>query len=66
MTGGINYVNIKRDRFQVQSSSPPWLDGVRIDTQPTKRIITQGFTIVPENRRIFPRMTVLENLELGA
>ncbi|MBT8364746.1 MAG: ABC transporter ATP-binding protein, partial [Deltaproteobacteria bacterium] len=42
------------------------LNGKRIDTQPTKRIIANGVSIVPENRRIFPRMTVLENLELGA
>jgi len=42
------------------------LNGERIDTQPTKKIIAKGVAIVPENRRIFPRMTVLENLELGA
>ena len=42
------------------------LNGERIDDQPTKKIIAQGVAIVPENRRIFPRMTVLENLELGA
>ncbi len=42
------------------------LNGERIDGQATKKIIAQGVAIVPENRRIFPRMTVLENLELGA
>jgi len=42
------------------------LKGERIDGQPTKRIIARGVAIVPENRRIFPRMTVLENLEMGA
>jgi branched-chain amino acid transport system ATP-binding protein len=42
------------------------LNGERIDPQPTKRIIANGVSIVPENRRIFPRMTVFENLELGA
>ena len=42
------------------------LNGERIDNKPTKRIIAGGVAIVPENRRIFPRMTVLENLELGA
>jgi branched-chain amino acid transport system ATP-binding protein len=41
------------------------LNGERIDTQATKKIIGKGVAIVPENRRIFPRMTVLENLELG-
>jgi branched-chain amino acid transport system ATP-binding protein len=42
------------------------LNGERIDGKPTKHIISKGVAIVPENRRIFPRMTVLENLELGA
>ena len=42
------------------------LNGERIDGKPTKQIIAKGVAIVPENRRIFPRMTVLENLELGA
>jgi branched-chain amino acid transport system ATP-binding protein len=42
------------------------LNGERINGKPTKQIIAKGVAIVPENRRIFPRMTVLENLELGA
>jgi branched-chain amino acid transport system ATP-binding protein len=42
------------------------LNGERIDGKPTKFIISKGVAIVPENRRIFPRMTVLENLEMGA
>ena len=42
------------------------LNGERINGKPTKHIISKGVAIVPENRRIFPRMTVLENLELGA
>ena len=42
------------------------LNGERIDGKPTKQIIAKGVAIVPENRRIFPRLTVLENLELGA
>jgi branched-chain amino acid transport system ATP-binding protein len=33
---------------------------------PTGRIVPRGIAIVPENRRIFPEMTVLENLEMGA
>ncbi|MGQ9647821.1 MAG: ABC transporter ATP-binding protein [Thermodesulfobacteriota bacterium] len=42
------------------------LDGERIDGRPTKYIVSKGVSIVPENRRIFPRLTVLENLEMGA
>jgi len=40
--------------------------GERIDRLPTGHIVSRGLAIVPENRRIFPEMTVLENLELGA
>jgi branched-chain amino acid transport system ATP-binding protein len=42
------------------------LAGERIDGKPTKTIISKGVAIVPENRRIFPRLTVLENMEMGA
>jgi branched-chain amino acid transport system ATP-binding protein len=41
-------------------------EGRRIDRRPTGEIIKQGLALVPEARRIFPRMTVLENLEMGA
>jgi branched-chain amino acid transport system ATP-binding protein len=40
--------------------------GERVDGKPTQQIIAGGVAIVPENRRIFPRLTVLENLEIGA
>ena len=42
------------------------LEGERIDGKPTKYIVAKGVSIVPENRRIFPRLTVTENLEMGA
>jgi len=42
------------------------LAGERIDGKATKHIISRGVAIVPENRRIFPRLTVLENMEMGA
>lgn len=32
----------------------------------TNRIIEQGISVVPEGRRLFPKMTILENLRLGA
>ena len=41
------------------------LNGEPITHMPTKHIISKGVAIVPENRRIFPRLTVLENLEMG-
>jgi branched-chain amino acid transport system ATP-binding protein len=42
------------------------LDGQRIEGLPTDQIVRLGIAHAPEGRRIFPRMTVLENLELGA
>ncbi|MFN2555493.1 MAG: ABC transporter ATP-binding protein [Nitriliruptorales bacterium] len=33
---------------------------------PAHRVVERGIAHAPEGRRIFPRMTVLENLELGA
>src|SRR5271166_6085078 len=40
--------------------------GERIDGWPTHRIIRAGIGSVPEARRIFPLMTVRENLMMGA
>jgi branched-chain amino acid transport system ATP-binding protein len=40
--------------------------GERADTLSTAERIARGMAVVPENRRIFPRMTVRENLEMGA
>jgi branched-chain amino acid transport system ATP-binding protein len=42
------------------------LDGQRIDRLPPHKIVELGICQAPEGRRIFPRMTVLENLEMGA
>ncbi|MFO1128696.1 MAG: ABC transporter ATP-binding protein [Rhodospirillales bacterium] len=41
-------------------------DGHDITRMPTDRIIAAGIAHAPEGRRIFPRMTVLENLKIGA
>ena len=41
-------------------------NGQRLDGLPTDRIVRLGIAQSPEGRRIFPRMTVLENLEMGA
>jgi branched-chain amino acid transport system ATP-binding protein len=41
-------------------------DGRRIDGVPAHQIVELGIAHVPEGRRIFPRMSVGENLELGA
>jgi branched-chain amino acid transport system ATP-binding protein len=41
-------------------------NGQPIERKLTGDIVRTGLTLVPEARRIFPRMTVLENLEMGA
>ena len=41
-------------------------DGERIDELPAHKIAARGIAHVPEGRRLFPLMSVLENLELGA
>ncbi|HEX8733143.1 MAG TPA: ABC transporter ATP-binding protein [Ktedonobacterales bacterium] len=40
--------------------------GERIDTVGTDVIISRGLALVPEARRVFSRMSVYENLEMGA
>ncbi len=41
-------------------------EGRHIERMLPGDIVRQGLALVPEARRIFPRMTVLENLEMGA
>jgi branched-chain amino acid transport system ATP-binding protein len=42
------------------------LNGVALEKLPTDKIVAQGVSQAPEGRQIFPRMTVLENLQMGA
>jgi branched-chain amino acid transport system ATP-binding protein len=42
------------------------LEGEDVTRRPTSYRIARGIAIVPENRRLFAPMTVLENLEMGA
>jgi branched-chain amino acid transport system ATP-binding protein len=41
-------------------------DGEDVTSRPTSYRIAKGMAIVPENRRLFGPMTVLENLQMGA
>lgn len=41
-------------------------DGQDVSTVPAHRLVTLGIGQAPEGRRIFGRMTVLENLQMGA
>jgi branched-chain amino acid transport system ATP-binding protein len=40
--------------------------GQPIHQLPTHKIVERGISLIPEGRKLFPDMTVLENLELGA
>jgi branched-chain amino acid transport system ATP-binding protein len=42
------------------------LDGTDITGWPSEAIVAEGITQVPEGRRLFPQMTVYENLLIGA
>jgi branched-chain amino acid transport system ATP-binding protein len=42
------------------------LDGERVSGMSTTEVVKRGVSMVPENRRLFPDMTVEENLQLGA
>ena len=42
------------------------MEGRRLNAVPAHRVIGQGIAHVPENRRLFPRLTVEENLKMGA
>src|SRR5262245_9769827 len=41
------------------------MEGIDLAATPAHRIVDLGITHVPENRRLFPRMTVEDNLRMG-
>jgi branched-chain amino acid transport system ATP-binding protein len=41
-------------------------DGISINAMPIHKIVDLGICMVPEGRRLFPSMTILENLEMGS
>jgi len=43
-----------------------WLEGQRIDGVPAHKLAGMGVGQAPEGRWIFPQLTVLENLQMGA
>ncbi len=42
------------------------MNGISLRTTPPHKIIETGIAHVPENRRLFPRMSVEDNLRMGA
>jgi branched-chain amino acid transport system ATP-binding protein len=43
-----------------------WFEERRIDRLPPEQIVRRGISQCPEGRRLFPYMSVIENLQLGA
>ena len=41
-------------------------NGKELLNMPSNKIIEEGITLVPEGRRVFPDLTVLENIKIGA
>jgi branched-chain amino acid transport system ATP-binding protein len=52
--------------YVVPTQGDVLLDGQRINGWSTDKLVQRGVSMVPENRRLFKRMTVRENLELGS
>lgn len=50
---------------KAQSGSVQW-NGEELLGRPIDRIINAGIAMSPEGRRVFPDMSVLENLKIGA
>jgi branched-chain amino acid transport system ATP-binding protein len=50
----------------VPTTGDVFLGGEKVSGLPTTEIVGKGISMVPENRRLFKRMTVRENLEIGA
>ena len=43
-----------------------WFDGADITALPTHKVVAAGVACIPEGRKVFPKLTVEENLRLGA
>jgi branched-chain amino acid transport system ATP-binding protein len=52
--------------LKTPDSGEIWFNSERIDGYPPQNIIKRGIGHVPEGRALFPYMTVLENLKVGA
>ena len=42
-----------------------WFDGERVDGRPAAELVRKGMVLVPEGRRVWPALTVAQNLRLG-
>ena len=62
----INQVSVECRNSRVPMSLLKLLDGKDVTQWQVPQRISAGLAIVPENRRLFPRLTVEENLKMGA
>ncbi len=53
-------------RLEKPSSGTIALDGVELNRLQSHQVVERGVVQVPEARRIFPEMTVVENLRMGS
>lgn len=63
--GKSSIVNVISGLLPIRSGEV-WFEGRRIDGRAAHRIVGLGISQIPEGRLIFPKMSVWENLELGA
>lgn len=52
--------------YVTPSHGAVYMAGDKVSDLPTAELVRLGISMVPENRRLFKRMTVKENLEIGA
>ncbi len=48
------------------TSGEVWFEGIKIDRVPAHKIAKLGIAHVPEGRRLFMKMSVLDNLKIGS
>jgi branched-chain amino acid transport system ATP-binding protein len=51
--------------LKIPTSGEIWFDGNRVDKCPPHEVVNLGIAHVPEGRRVFPYMSVFENLKMG-
>ncbi|MGH3341521.1 MAG: ABC transporter ATP-binding protein [Carbonactinosporaceae bacterium] len=49
-----------------RSAGEIWFDGTRLDSERSHDLVRRGIVLVPEGRRVFPDLSVAQNLRLGA
>ena len=64
-SGKTTMINTIAGMLHPTSGAIQFLDE-QIHRLPPHKIIERGISLIPEGRKLFPEMTVLENLELGA